>query len=175
MRKIADLKRKLKELKLSPEAAAKTVKISNMTIRRMLAQPGTKAIPEKYWLPLQSLQSCRPVALNFSPQESLDEMLPALRQLGRSVDSLDTLRGDLRTKLKQHRRLGKEFHSALRKVMGHAFGKQGGAHRSLALGGLLYFINPLDLIPDIMFGVGFMDDFAVLTLVLAALAREIRR
>ena len=34
------------------------------------------------------------------------------------------------------------------------------------IAGLLYFVNPLDLVPDFILGLGFLDDAAVLALVL---------
>lgn len=40
---------------------------------------------------------------------------------------------------------------------------------------LLYFLNPLDLIPDAIVGVGFMDDLAVLTWVYRSAQQEIDR
>lgn len=41
------------------------------------------------------------------------------------------------------------------------------------LAAIIYFINPLDLIPDIIFGIGLADDLAVLTWVYRAAADEI--
>ncbi len=38
---------------------------------------------------------------------------------------------------------------------------------------ILYVVNPLDLMPDILPGVGLMDDAAVVTLVLRAIQRDI--
>lgn len=43
------------------------------------------------------------------------------------------------------------------------------------LGGLLYFLNPIDVIPDFLFGIGFVDDVAVLGAVAGALEKEIHR
>lgn len=41
------------------------------------------------------------------------------------------------------------------------------------LAAIIYFINPLDLIPDLIFGIGLADDLAVLTWVYRAAADEI--
>jgi len=41
------------------------------------------------------------------------------------------------------------------------------------IAGLLYFINPLDLMPDFIFGLGFLDDAAVLAFVIKKLKKEI--
>jgi len=38
---------------------------------------------------------------------------------------------------------------------------------------IIYFINPLDLIPDLIFGIGLADDLAMLTWAYRAAADEI--
>jgi uncharacterized membrane protein YkvA (DUF1232 family) len=43
------------------------------------------------------------------------------------------------------------------------------------LAALLYFMNPFDLVPDALIGVGLTDDFAVLTWVYRAAQEEIDR
>jgi len=43
----------------------------------------------------------------------------------------------------------------------------------ILLAAIIYFINPLDMIPDFVFGIGLADDLAVLTLVYRAAAEEI--
>jgi curved DNA-binding protein CbpA len=40
-------------------------------------------------------------------------------------------------------------------------------------GGLLYFILPVDLIPDFIPGIGYLDDLAVLTTIMTSLDKEI--
>jgi len=43
----------------------------------------------------------------------------------------------------------------------------------ILLAAVIYFINPIDLIPDFVFGIGLADDLAVLTWVYRAAADEI--
>jgi uncharacterized membrane protein YkvA (DUF1232 family) len=43
----------------------------------------------------------------------------------------------------------------------------------ILLAAIIYFINPIDLIPDFIFGIGLTDDLAVLTWVYRAAAEEI--
>ncbi len=43
----------------------------------------------------------------------------------------------------------------------------------ILLAAIIYFINPIDLIPDFIFGIGLADDLAVLTWVYRAAASEI--
>lgn len=43
------------------------------------------------------------------------------------------------------------------------------------IAGLLYFISPLDLIPDFIIGLGFVDDAFVLSLVYKQIAKDLER
>jgi len=45
--------------------------------------------------------------------------------------------------------------------------------KSIVVGALIYFITPIDLIPDIMPLVGYMDDLGVITAVLKYLGHEL--
>ena len=44
-----------------------------------------------------------------------------------------------------------------------------------AVAALIYFVNPVDLIPDALVGLGFVDDVAVVGAVAAALRHELER
>ncbi len=44
-----------------------------------------------------------------------------------------------------------------------------------ATAALIYFLNPLDFLPDFLFGIGFLDDAAVIGFVINALREEIER
>lgn len=41
------------------------------------------------------------------------------------------------------------------------------------IAGLLYFVNPLDLVPDFILGLGFLDDAAVLSIVVGRIKGEL--
>ena len=43
------------------------------------------------------------------------------------------------------------------------------------IAGIVYFVNPLDLFPDFIFGLGFVDDAAVLALVIRRINKELLR
>lgn len=45
--------------------------------------------------------------------------------------------------------------------------------KSIVIGALGYFISPLDVIPDVILGTGFLDDASVLTLALGAVVNSI--
>lgn len=47
------------------------------------------------------------------------------------------------------------------------------ADKAVIIGALGYFICPLDIVPDLMIGTGFLDDAAVLTLALSKLVTSI--
>ena len=43
----------------------------------------------------------------------------------------------------------------------------------MIVAGILYLVNPLDLVPDFILGLGFLDDLGILTFVIGKLANEI--
>lgn len=47
------------------------------------------------------------------------------------------------------------------------------ADKAVIIGALGYFICPLDIVPDLMIGTGFLDDAAVLTIALSKLVTSI--
>ena len=46
---------------------------------------------------------------------------------------------------------------------------------SMAVGALIYFVNPVDAVPDFLLGIGFVDDASVLAMVVASLRRDLER
>jgi uncharacterized membrane protein YkvA (DUF1232 family) len=40
---------------------------------------------------------------------------------------------------------------------------------------IIYFVNPFDLIPDVLFGIGFTDDFAILLMVYNSVQQELEK
>ena len=45
----------------------------------------------------------------------------------------------------------------------------------LALAGILYFLNPIDISPDVIPGIGFLDDAGMLALVVNSIRNDLRR
>jgi len=45
----------------------------------------------------------------------------------------------------------------------------------LSIAGIIYFVNPLDLIPDLLPIVGFLDDAGVLAFVLHSIRKDLDR
>ena len=44
-----------------------------------------------------------------------------------------------------------------------------------AVAALVYFVNPIDLVPDALLGLGFVDDVAVVTAVMTAIRNDLKR
>ena len=87
-----------------------------------------------------------------------------LSATGRTPGTLDQIRDDLST--------------LVQLVRAYASGTYRDVPRSsllLIAAGVLYFVSPLDLIPDVLIGVGFLDDFTVLTYVIRIVRGEIER
>ena len=49
------------------------------------------------------------------------------------------------------------------------------AAKGVMMGALAYFVLPIDAIPDILAGIGFTDDAAVITAVIATMGANIRK
>ena len=49
------------------------------------------------------------------------------------------------------------------------------AAKAIMLGGLAYFVMPVDAIPDVFMGIGFTDDAAVIATLIATLGTHIKR
>ena len=45
----------------------------------------------------------------------------------------------------------------------------------LALAGILYFLNPIDISPDVIPGIGFLDDAGILALIVNSIRNDLRR
>jgi uncharacterized membrane protein YkvA (DUF1232 family) len=155
---------------LSPERLGRELQISNMTLRRLLKRDDLETIPDKYLAQLDrhtgALRKGGPAVMQASPD--LEPFLEDLEAKGRECDDLDSLKRDLETKL-QEPRIGQTLRDHALKLIGAITGAAGGrvpaSHRMLAIGALLYLINPMDLISDALPGVGYLDDLAVLSVV----------
>ena len=49
------------------------------------------------------------------------------------------------------------------------------AAKGIMLGALAYFVMPVDAIPDVLLGIGFTDDAAVITAVIATLGANVKK
>lgn len=44
-----------------------------------------------------------------------------------------------------------------------------------AIAAIIYFVNPLDIVPDFIFGIGYLDDATVIAFVINAIRNELER
>ena len=169
IRTVAQLKSYLKTKELSPERFADQVNISNMTIRRLLKKSPTTKLPSKYYPALDSstdessLKEWQNIENDFSP------LLKQLEQDGQSFENANQLKIDLEEKVKDVN-VGEALKEKVKYLWDIAFGKNVPVRqRALSIGALLYFVNPLDLIPDATPIFGYVDDFAIMTLAITCI------
>ena len=86
----------------------------------------------------------------------------AYGKLAKNEDALDEVKDDLRALTRYARAWAKREYRAV-------------PWRSLlyAVAGLIYFVNPIDLVPDALLGIGFVDDVAVIGFVAGALRKDL--
>lgn len=178
LRTVSDLRHYLESQGLSPETLAERAHISNMTIRRMVRKPPATRIPEKYHLQLDHALGIAPLAddevarMLAGGEGDFAKLLCELEKDGRAYDrGLGELKRDVSQKLKEPGVTSGIRHSV--KTVLTALSAKGIPMRQkmLALGAILYFVNPIDLIPDAIPVAGYLDDFGVLAIVTAILAR----
>ncbi|MGI9174855.1 MAG: YkvA family protein [Rhodothermales bacterium] len=86
----------------------------------------------------------------------------AYAKLAKNEDALEEVKEDLRALTRYARAWAKREYRAV-------------PWRSLlyAVAGLIYFVNPIDLVPDALLGIGFIDDVAVIGFVAGALRKDL--
>lgn len=163
---------RMKDLQLSPEALALLAPVSNMTIRRLLRQPSKTPVPPKYCTHLVPiLMSASLVSSSKTPTGDIYEVVDHLHLDGENVQDLKGLKSGLKAKLNEVGTDLKTLASHLWEYASARKTKQTILSRSIAIGAILYFINPFDLIPDSIPVFGYLDDFAVMTLALAQIRK----
>jgi uncharacterized membrane protein YkvA (DUF1232 family) len=158
VKKISDLKNYMAEHGLSPEQLASRVHISNMTLRRLLKRPGNALIPDKYQVQLG--------LLNLKAN-SPDELLTYLASQGESEKG--TTQEEMDERLRQkftNDKVEPTLKEKVEELFSVAFKSKNMRLRLVAIGALIYFINPFDLIPDTFGVLGFVDDLGVVVFAL---------
>ena len=161
---IQQLRQYLASSKQSPETLASMLQISNMTIRRLLQKPDHAEIPAKYRLQFQQV-----LTMPSGDFGSLMDDLVAKGSNVTDVKDVEALKTDLDEKLKDNRITG-DFRDKIALVAKGAFSGGTLKTKALCVGALLYLINPFDLIPDALGPIGYLDDFAVITMVCGVIA-----
>jgi uncharacterized membrane protein YkvA (DUF1232 family) len=115
--------------------------------------------------------------------------VPSLRQLkdhalkvAQNPERLQKILSEADAKAKaQHSRI-RAFWEELKLLLRFVKAWIGGQYRDVpwqsllaAVGALLYFLNPLDLIPDFIYGFGFLDDALVVGLVIRSIQGDLER
>jgi uncharacterized membrane protein YkvA (DUF1232 family) len=172
---IRDLKGYLGKQQVSPEKLAREAQLSHMTVRRWLKRKDEELIPEKYY-PILAPILARPAPKDEQrspfPHQSfnVDSLMEEIEKSGQQFKDVKTLEAFVSTKLKSARvdfiftTYCKKLIAAIRSP------KTSLKKKAIAVGALIYFISPIDLIPDHIPVVGYLDDLAVLSLAVNSIA-----
>jgi len=184
---VGEIRCLLKEKSWSPEVFAKEVGLSHMTIRRWLEKRDNILLPQKYYVTLAPHLNLAPASPGFADSRSFQqvmggfsatnvgEMVADLERSGRDFQEISALNGDVGKKFKKER-FDKIFVDHCKLLLKAVFSKDTPASsKAIAIGALLYFLNPVDLIPDQIPVIGYLDDLAVLTLAVNALANSMTK
>ena len=163
MKTVADLKKYLENNKLSPEELSPKVNISNMTLRRLIRKPAQTLIPKKYRLQLEQLE--------YPDLSNVKNMEEYLNHTGEEISGkkIDQVKSDLHDKLKTAS-VDQSFKDKIKSLGQVAFHSKNRKAQAIAIGALLYFINPFDLIPDFT-PLGYVDDLGVITIAIASIVK----
>jgi uncharacterized membrane protein YkvA (DUF1232 family) len=162
---IRDLKNCLKERGISPEAFAQEVQLSHMTIRRWLKRKPGDVIPEKYYPMLRVGFSQQADRTGVSPALfDVSNLMSEIEKSGKEFKNVENLDADVSTKLKTAS-VDPTFFDYCKRLLAAVVSPQTPSKvKAIAIGALLYFISPIDLIPDHIPVIGYLDDLAVLSL-----------
>ena len=173
LRTVKDLKIYLKQEKLSPESFANLALISNMTIRRLMLKPTNSPLPVKYHATFDQVTLEAKKTDHFLPNtDDFLSLVDSLEEAGKGEHDLNQIKEELGIKSKNPhvcKKLVNLSQMVYQSIMSNQISKK---DKLLAIGAILYFLNPIDLIPDTMVGVGFLDDYAVLSMVAARLVQS---
>jgi uncharacterized membrane protein YkvA (DUF1232 family) len=171
---VGELRAFLRSRAWSPEQLAAQVGVSNMTWRRLLARRDAQRVPDKYRAVLErhfappaapSAAELDPVAVVLSGAGATKSaVLSGIRAEGAAVAEVEPLVRDVEAKARKTRRLPARLSELVVRLI-EQVPKASNAAKALILGGLLYFLNPLDLVADAILGIGFVDDLGVLVLI----------
>ena len=180
IRTTQDLQNYLNSQKLSPESFSKKCMISNMTIRRYLSKPNEFQIPMKYWAAFDRASEGESASAKTGEwfkqamEQDFSGLADTLEESGRGEHDLNQMKEDLKSK-KKSPHVGQKLKEAVTTLFSAITNNQLPTRdRFLAIGALIYFLNPVDLIPDATPVVGYLDDYAVLTMVVARLALHVK-
>lgn len=174
LRTVKDLKTYLARNSMSPERFAALCEISNMTVRRWVKKNDTLALPAKYWILFDQALNKSPTQ-NYSFDHGFSDLEKHVHDLGITAHSPEMLEIEFVQKLNEANiaqglieKVKFLFRALLSPRISHY-------QRCLVLGAITYFISPLDLIPDVTPVIGYLDDYAVVSMVIASVAPALTR
>lgn len=169
---VRDLRKHLELRQISPEKLAQDVQLSHMTIRRWLKKADSTPLPRKYDSLLNPILSATDAASGLFNVSGMETLMTEVEKSGENFKDVETLEKDLRSKLKSTR-FDKIFIDSCRSLLLAIKSKKTTLRaKAVCVGALLYFISPIDLIPDNIPVVGYLDDLAVLSLALDFIGRS---
>ncbi len=140
-----------------------------MTVRRWLKNSDSFGLPEKYWPMFDhafEIKSPEAATVSFHFNDGFSHLEDHIHRLGAGPYTTEKLEIELKEKLKNE----KVANGILSKVRAlFSLLKDPSLthyHQSLVIGAIIYFISPIDLVPDMTPIVGYLDDYAVATMVL---------
>jgi uncharacterized membrane protein YkvA (DUF1232 family) len=177
---VRDLRHCLEQRQISPEKLASDVQLSHMTIRRWLKRKDSEPLPRKYSAILGPVLAGVPT-IDFSQamergtlgSADMAKLMQEVEKSGQDFKDVPSLESDLRTKLKTAR-FDKIFIDSCRRLLQSIKSPKTPLRaKAVCVGALLYFISPIDLIPDNIPVLGYLDDIAVLSLALDFAGRAV--
>jgi uncharacterized membrane protein YkvA (DUF1232 family) len=162
-------------------AAATGVGLSHMTVYRWLDKKDTFELPKKYHLALDRFSASQSGSAEtpwYQDQSVLERLssvknanAPGARELidllendGKDYEDPAKLKEELEVKL-QDKGVTRKIHVQVQTLLKSLFSAQVPRRSKFVIvGALLYFLSPIDLIPDTIPVLGYVDDLAVLTL-----------
>jgi uncharacterized membrane protein YkvA (DUF1232 family) len=171
---VRDVKGHLAKHQISPEKLALETQLAHTTIRRWLRRDDDEVIPGKYYALLAPVLA-RQVAPKIAPSSpfpssfTVDSLMTEIEKSGQQFKDVKSLEKDVATKLKSARidRIFADYSKTLLSAIKSP--KTSLKKKAIAVGALIYFISPIDLIPDHIPVVGYLDDLAVLSLAVNSL------
>lgn len=110
-----------------------------------------------------------------------DATVDKAKKLAHKKDEVNTILKKARKKLKEDPEMGEDSIGKIRlffeMIKAWLQGKFSFRTRTIVymIAALLYFINPFDLVPDFIFGIGYLDDASVVALVFKRINKEAER
>ena len=178
LRTVGDLREYLSQNSLSPEKLSGLCGISNMTVRRWLKNEATSPLPSKYWPIFDHSFAKSPdasLAQTFQFGDGFPDLEKHVFDLGSSLSASANIESEFVEKSKDES-IAKGLIDKVKLLFSLVKSDQITHYqRTLVLGAIVYFISPFDLVPDPTPIMGYLDDYAVVTMVLASIGQGLSR